>query len=391
MTAVCGGGTSSPQTGAAAVTIYSAGSIALLLESVGAPWLIPVIPLLGLAPLALATFCATDPPAQVALTSAEANALLQLTFDTDFFAGLGKARDLVVNAIWWDVCQCDATGPQDPPAAPAAPAGAPITVQPTSGLVVPCYEETFAAIAPAVNTGAQRVPALIPAGATEITRTVSWTASGSGFVGGYVQSIYTAPSGGSVLGTSSHFLDGASGTEVWSEPLPAGVGHMADTYAGNSGITFTATAHIAFTGNCRPSGGAGAVQVSTDPAVMQLLGQILTLVTLVQRQQVPFAYIAGTSHPGLTGQGHFAVQGLIGCRVQLTSLGSGVGQVDGDPDLVFGAGWFDWGSAAGSASRAFIASVDHLDFPPAAGQYTRIGYTLSPGVTATITELRREP
>jgi hypothetical protein len=142
-----------------------------------------------------------------------------------------------------------------------------------------------------------------------------------------------------------------------------------------------------------PTGGGGVVEVPCppDPRTLATLNEILRLLTLVQRQAVPFAYVRGADHTGLTGHGEISVQGLIGCIVTLTAFGSNVGSTDGDPLTYFNAGWFNWGDADGFQPRIFINASPQVSFPTSAGQFTRIGYSLEPGVTATITELTREP
>jgi len=125
--------------------------------------------------------------------------------------------------------------------------------------------------------------------------------------------------------------------------------------------------------------------------VRQQLSEILELVTLIQRQAVPFAYIFSTAHSGLSGEGHVDVQGLLGVRVVLDAIGTGVGAESGDPDEIFEAGWITWGNDDGSTKREWITHSPFISMPAVAGQYTRVGYTLGQGVSATITEIVREP
>jgi hypothetical protein len=114
------------------------------------------------------------------------------------------------------------------------------------------------------------------------------------------------------------------------------------------------------------------------------------MVTLIQRQSVPFAYIASASHAGLAGSGELTVQGLIGLRITLTTIPSLVGSDAGDPLTYFQAGWLRWGDADGFSERRFIDASPLTWYPQPAGQYTRIAYSLNVGVVATIEELERE-
>lgn len=137
---------------------------------------------------------------------------------------------------------------------------------------------------------------------------------------------------------------------------------------------------------------ATLVDIWQDLATVQKqLNNLTTLVTLIQRQEVPFGYLTGTVHSGLTGNGDFAVSGILGLFVSLSSVPNSVGEEAGDPVTLFDAGWINVGDSSGWRSRERIRSQQWVHFPQAAGEVTRVGYSLNPLVTATITELRREP
>lgn len=129
----------------------------------------------------------------------------------------------------------------------------------------------------------------------------------------------------------------------------------------------------------------------TLPLILAKLLSIDQLVTLIQRQEVPFSYVPGPTFTGLVDSGEISVQGLLGCLVDITAGSGSVGMETGTPDQTFEAGWIAWGNADGFAQREFISNETLLSLPSAAGQYTRIGYTLTEGVTVSITELVREP
>ena len=128
-----------------------------------------------------------------------------------------------------------------------------------------------------------------------------------------------------------------------------------------------------------------------DEATQNSLQALMQLVTLIQRQTAPFSYVLGTAHAGLSGNGSFSVQGLLGCKVQIDAFSSQVGLEGGDPDVVWQGGWINWGNADGVSPRQFIASSPMVSLPTAAGQFTSVHYSLPPGVVVTITELVREP
>ena len=132
----------------------------------------------------------------------------------------------------------------------------------------------------------------------------------------------------------------------------------------------------------------------TEQIVRDLIGRLASmsdLVTLIQRQGVPFAYVAGTSHSGLTGSGELTVSGLIGAKVEPTTIPSSAGLITGDPDTLWLDSWVNWGNDDGWTKREFLQYSPYISLPRAAGQFTKIGYSLRPGLTVTITELEREP
>lgn len=125
--------------------------------------------------------------------------------------------------------------------------------------------------------------------------------------------------------------------------------------------------------------------------VQKQVNSMYELVTLIQRQAVPFAYVSGATHAGLTGHGGFAVQGILGLCVTFTGGGSVIGTEIGTPDTLFDVGWVNVGDGNGYRSRERIRSNPWVYFPQAAGEITLVGYTLNPLVTAAIIELKREP
>ncbi len=128
-----------------------------------------------------------------------------------------------------------------------------------------------------------------------------------------------------------------------------------------------------------------------DEIATGLLSQILDMVTLIQRQAVPFAFIDGAEHTGLTGTGHIDVQGLLGARLTVTAIPDRVGRLGSDPEFLYDLGSISWGSSAGHSPREVIHTSPQLSFPRAAAQYTRITYSLLPDVVVTLRELVREP
>jgi hypothetical protein len=127
-------------------------------------------------------------------------------------------------------------------------------------------------------------------------------------------------------------------------------------------------------------------------ATLQLqIDSILRMVTLLQRQLVPFAYISSTAHAGLTGSGSIAVQGLLGIRIDLTTIPTSNKQDSSFPPFVFDAGWVSMMDSNGFIVETRAHAQHQVFIPPIASDATVIGYSFGAGVVATITELQREP
>jgi hypothetical protein len=133
---------------------------------------------------------------------------------------------------------------------------------------------------------------------------------------------------------------------------------------------------------------AGAIGGSYPPVAASSLEQ-LELVRLIQRQGVPFAYVEGPSFGALTGDGEIDVQGILGIAVQLNAVPLGMGTSSGTPDLVWEAGRVALGTVDGYLPYQRITSME--TFMRAEGYVTKIGYTLGPGVVATVRTFVREP
>lgn len=392
MTALCGGGSSSPSIGAAAVVTYSSGLIAIVLERYSLGWLQPVIPLLGLPPLILNTFCSTDPPAVPTFTAAETQALLGLQFGANFDSGLAKFRDLVLHAIWLEVCVCD-VGTPTPLTPPTPPAGTPIIQLPPAPAQTPCQTSGPAPLDVGVGQSysfrasifweGQNVTLLnlilgqdIFSGAgAAIDYTLEWTDHNGGIL---ASEVILVGAGTSSYSTTRLTYAGAVGA------------HLNVAYHSGTGRELT---RPILEGWCdyQVPGGTQSPCCPPDTSTQAYLDNILKMVTLIQRQGVPFAYVDGTAHSGLTGNGEITFSGALGVRLHLTTYPARVGQLLGDPITLFDVGWIAWGNADGFGATERIRREFQLSFPAAAGAYTKLGYSLTPGVVATITEVLREP
>lgn len=393
MTAVCGGGASGPKVGVAAVVDYSAGLLAAIFAAYDIAWLIPVIPLVGLAPLTLNTFCASDPPAIPTFTAAETNALIGLQFGADFDSGLAKLKNLILNTIWYDACQCN-SGALTPFAPPAAPTGTPITQFPRGATVAPCGSYTSTGITiTGVQSFSNRAFVLLTDKVATSFKVSDTTAISSG-------------AGVGVKYTIQETVNGAATTTMTTDVFPASgyhefVGQIVNRNASEIHINVTAQGGAGVSTNqpkldvyCNGDNPTEPTQqpcCPPDPSTQSYLDNILQLVTLIQRQVAPFAYVSGAAHGPLTGTGQLDISGLLGVKVLPSSIPGWAGVQAGDPDALWLDSWVTWGNGDGWTNREFLRSSPFVSLPALAGQYTKLGYSLADGLAVTITELLREP
>lgn len=392
MTARCTGGTSAPQPQWSAVVDIGVQMVAAVLAAKGLQWIIPAIPLLNIPPLTLASFCSTDPPTMPTLTTAEQNALLHLTFGADFDSGLVKFGDAVQNLLWDQLCRCT-SGTLTPPDVLAPPAGVIIPIsQPTASS--PC--ETFHEADHVWSAGQSNVfggigtnLAVIHATSMRL-RMVNSPATLGGRSVTYI--ILQMDNTGAVI-RSDTIVQGATANQVvdipWN-PLAENWQTQITIGSGGSG-TETVRREVDFYCNNNAPGGTVTPCCPPDPATAAQIDLILRMVTLIQRQSAPFAYVYGTDHPSLSGHGSFAVSGLIGVSVDITTLPSSYGRSVGSPEHLYDVGFVTLGTADGYETSHSVSSDGALVLPPSAGVYTSVGYTLSAGVVASIRELVREP
>jgi hypothetical protein len=127
-----------------------------------------------------------------------------------------------------------------------------------------------------------------------------------------------------------------------------------------------------------------------DPVLLSKLDQALALLTLVQRQHVPFAYVPGLTYAGLSGNGEVTFSDpILRLKLELTTLPGNYGLAEGHPDQVYDVGTLAIGTADGFEPPQWITNSPMLLQVP--GDAVRIGYALRPGVVATITTYSREP
>jgi hypothetical protein len=109
--------------------------------------------------------------------------------------------------------------------------------------------------------------------------------------------------------------------------------------------------------------------------------------TSLSTWQNPQHWITGTAHPGLTGSGALATAGILGVRVQLTSVPAGWGQTgESPPRLIPSVGSIQAGYSGEYEDNHQVHYVDQLVMLKAGWAFA-VRYNFRPGVVATVTEL----
>lgn len=344
----------------------------------------------------LSTFCGNDPPVEPTLTAGDfVDALSIADFEAKRLAE-AKILQWVGAHVWYDTCQCaDGTNPT-PPSYQSAPASLPQKDPPSV------------------------VPPLLPTPCNVSSRTQFGITSGSwqmGFSASYVglpvtavritmQNVVTVGVGVNVTFNVVHSHTPFTTTindEAFQQTSVAGSTHTATvqlnplSHEFHADITVTATGGasnliITWEAFC----GTSPTQPVTpccppDPQLTSQIQQILDLVTLIQRQAVPFGYIASGVHSGLSGAGALSISGILGVKVSVTTLPTSYGVAGTSPPEHFDLGFLTFGTVDGFPSAFRLTRNPQVMMPARCGVYTDLDYDLSPGVVVTITELRREP
>jgi hypothetical protein len=339
----------------------------------------------------LTTFCPDGPPAMPTFSAADIAALLAPIPNPARAAAAQKFDDFLGNLFWPLLCNCT-SGASVVPAPAAYPSGGPQQVTNTAPVGAACA--TFSQSER--NTSAQTFFAGFCSGnGLNVTTTrvtlVNTTFAGAGATvrADFIKEQHVAPNAFLAL-TSVTLAPGT--TKVVYLPFDPSYPDIGTTIVGVSG---SGTAQTDFTVDMFCNGALPGASPSPccppDPATQAALDRILELLTLVQRQAAPFAYVYGTNHTALSGSGELTVADLVGVSVEVTTNPGYTGLVVGDPDALFGVGYVTLGTADGWTATRNIDHAGTLLLPVSAGVFTKIGYSLNPGVIVSIRELVREP
>lgn len=131
---------------------------------------------------------------------------------------------------------------------------------------------------------------------------------------------------------------------------------------------------------------------------IQFLIQIITgtqgtnTTTAIEVQKVlscacPGAYIAGTVHVGLTGEGSFPVSGLSGLLIEVVAKTPGAAELAGNPPYLWNAGWMSIDNADGMLEEKRVTRDAFVWLPAHMGLATSFNYYLLGATELRVTEL----
>jgi hypothetical protein len=395
MTVLCGVGGSEPKPGSANDVLLTTAILEAILSEAGLGLLAPFVGYLGSAiQLSLPTFCALDPPADPGLSGADILALITLGPGPLTAGPAARFVQLIQRYAWFDYCQCSAISTPSPPSPPTItdvpainPAGPPIPAVP------PCFTADF-------GTADLGFPNKFfdftwnGANPTQYVVTIEVTDIGVDSGAQHwitLQETIDAPFGENSFNTQIGMLDVDTDARFIWPHLAGGLdAHFDLTTATGTGDLESVRVHVDVYCNGNQPGQSNTPCCPPDPILTAKLDNILALVTLLQRQTAPFAYVVGTAHTALSGSGSISVQGLLGIHTTIDTPDS-MALYAGVPDVHLRPGRVNFGTADGYQDRHELVIGDQLIFPSVPGVWTTIGYTLADGVTLSIEELAREP
>lgn len=408
----CGSGDASPRAGVGQVLEITSAAIQVLLDLRGYRWLSLLVGILPSFAFHPGQYCFDGPPERPTITPADALALLNLSPADELATATQKLRDLVAHYIWWDVCECSGattvfpSDPQSPitvtggpgdvgsvcgtdftnPQAWVHPSGSPTT---SYNMIDYHWLNSYSDGGPGTSVTDCKAIRLI----VDRTRGATGVHESPMLLHVRFWDIYT---GGPMIVQEYSIPTDHFEVDVLTRGYPyvyadgyftITTENSADTIAIVTKCVCTATPTRTPLDCCPPD-----PNIANLIALLQAdLTNVRTQVDLIQRQAVPFAYIEQTAVTGLTGHGHLNVTGLIGCIVAIEDLPNDAGLVDGDTQEVYADSWINWSVGSDTSPREWIRGFSQLSMPRNAGVFTRISYTLRPGVVVSITPLVREP
>lgn len=406
MTTICAGGTSGPKTGVDTSVYVDSAFVQSLLPPALA-WLYPYLPWMRALEIGdVSTFCATDPPTVPSVPSA--SDILQFVTGGNISAALA-VNDFLQNVakqyLWRSLCQCTSGSPSayTPPSDPGGLVSVNNPSIVSGPLAQPCYDFTSSVVNFTGGTSLQRSDINIAGTGGGVTgpstrgywvqfdtTTALVSAPAPQLTLHYiVEAELTTPA---TIYSNPAYVINAGGTRSALFAVPAGADHANYTVNAGTGAGQTSeTTRIRVW--CQTASPTEQDCCASGPdRTNLLLNQILDLVTIIQRQRVPFAYIDGATHSTLSGAGTLTIpNGLIGLRTTVTTNPGYTGIAGSNPTALFDVGYVSVGDASGWNETQPIRRSPWNWFPSDMSTWTRVGYNLNPGVIVSITELEAEP
>lgn len=419
MTALCGGGTSSPKPGVAANVIFDVGLINAGLGLIS-PWLLPFAALIDSFTYEAVSECGTDPPAMPTFTATDALNLVGGVLNPNFSTTLAKVNDALLNYAWGLLCQCDNGTVVPPPAVIGPPEGIGVGGQ---GSLLPCFSGSYdgdPGLKPAgsLDSVAQDITtSMLPVDTRKMTLTdLSGTYNIYGIPASVNAFSFNAVVGNfeHCAGTYNHIFGlkfyNSSGTYVsgysfWLAGIDDGIDAATEYLSSHPGASYWRLAALndpAIGGCGLPIGpyrlaiqtycGAGTPGVASccppDPSLVNALQAVRQLVERVAytHGSGPTSYVEGATHVGLSGAGSIVLgANTIGVRCTMTTVPTGTLVTSGDPVFYWDAG-FITPIAVGSPLRGWrlVFTPQTFMLPLVADT---IGYTLLHGTIIDLVEL----
>jgi hypothetical protein len=124
--------------------------------------------------------------------------------------------------------------------------------------------------------------------------------------------------------------------------------------------------------------------------LLRITGSDRDLDTIMQRWKLPFAFVTGTVHSGLTDSGTIPISRLVGLRVDVTDS-TPAGEFEGNPPYLKDQGWLSVSDGGAMLQETRITRGSQDWYPREMQLATVFGFFAKDGVTLTITELLTEP
>jgi hypothetical protein len=125
-------------------------------------------------------------------------------------------------------------------------------------------------------------------------------------------------------------------------------------------------------------------------ALSSNVAQVKLDIERLQRYSLPFAYIGGAVHSGLSGDGQFAISRLLGVKVTVTSHPATFVS-PGNPPYIYNLGWVGVETADGLLREQRVAHDVQIWLPTYMPMCTLLAYHFNAAVVASIQELQAEP